>query len=646
MSMPTKPATDMSDDQLDRAIRAVLADSPPPDTRQRVVDAVALRTSSAQLSGTGPTDDPRETILPVPNSREPATIPHPVSLSPLRGEDRGRVAERRSAREKQPSPDTISSADRRCAGANREFAWNTLRAGLRPLIAVSGAALVAAAAVTLWLSRPSESWAQVQEAVRARPWILARYTTPDGERHEDWNSHSRDVTAMRHGNFAIFSDHRLKIIYEYNPKERTLTRRQDPQRDREFAHGFDRVEQQIFRGAERLAFSVKGHELVEQKRQTVTKHGRTWVSYELAIRASDATDGGQQPTTRLTYLVDPQTRLPGFVAISVPDLDPPSVEMEVSYPETGPIDIYDLGVPRDTKLVDLLPGDGLLRVIAEIKSSVEHFEPYRAFNIMSSPESPWFVGTPFVIWRKGASYRSEFGLVDSEAQPARPPSADVDQRRWWKKHWTELFYHPIEVCDGKTFWNNQSVPEGWHAQPNKPHPIRWKRSDWPSPKWKESPSRTAWPAGSAPLFVAYPQSIVDTAAYQSEPVLDHAPSDGPTGTIKLILPMRSGVPAVPRAENRYWIDPHRSHMVVRHELVTFNARKTPPAEVIDLLEVVEDAAQSPSGIWYPTRMRHSSFADNDGESKIETITRHYLDFDVKFSDDLFKPIPRTGEALK
>ena len=60
-----------------------------------------------------------------------------------------------------------------------------------------------------------------------------------------------------------------------------------------------------------------------------------------------------------------------------------SIEMELSYPETGPIDIYDLGVPRDAKLVDRVPADDIRRVISEIKSSAERFEEHLALNVMS-----------------------------------------------------------------------------------------------------------------------------------------------------------------------------------------------------------------------------------------------------------------------
>ena len=326
-------------------------------------------------------------------------------------------------------------------------------------------------------------------------------------------------------------------------------------------------------------------------------------------------------------------------------MNPPSIEMELSYPETGPIDIHDLGVPRDARLVDLVPTNDLRRVLSEIRSAAERFEKHLALNIVSDAGSPWHVGTPFVVWRKGTNYRLAFGLVDAASAPPKTPASGADQRQWWKSRWPELSHVPFQVCDGSTFWNNEARPGGWDSQPIKPNPITSSAATWPQPKWTSRRQRHPWPADSPPLFVAYPHNLVNFRALNWEPVLDLDRADGPLGTVKVIL--RTGVPGSSSGEERYWIDPQRSHMVVRHESVTRDATKTPPAEVINRSEVVETADRSPHGIWYPTRIRHRSVIEHKGKKQnIETVTRHYLDFDVRFSDDLFKPVNRPGEPLE
>jgi hypothetical protein len=605
MKTEYEPTRDPADDLLDRALQAVLAQPVPQDVRQRVIEtAVAWRQDS--------------TALCPPQHGRPSLPARPMS------------GHSRTAR-------TVRAALSSFRGRSR-------------LGLAAAAAFIAAVVAVLWLLHPNESWAQVAEALRKKPWCLGKYTTPDGELHEAWMSFSSDVSAGRDGDSVWFSDRRLNVTYEYSSKERTLTRRLDPEAggkkgaDRWFEETF----QQIIRGAEKLDVAIPGVELVEQKRGLVAKHGRTWRSYELAIRPVDADKVAQKPIERLTFLVDSETRdqrLPRYLVLSEPSMDPPQIEMELSYPETGPIEIYDLGVPRDARLVDLVPPNDLRRVLSEIKSAAERFEEHLALNVVSDAGAPWYVGTPYVVWRKGTSYRLAFGLVDAASAPPKTPASDADHRQWWKSRWTELFRVPQLVCDGSTFWGNEARPEGWDSQLIKPNPLTWSKATWPQPKWKSRPVRNPWPGDTTPLFVAYPWNLVNFRALNWEPVLDLDSADGPLDTVKVIL--RTGVPGSSSGEERYWIDTQRSHMVVRHESVTRDATKTPPVEVINLSEVVETADRSPHGIWYPTRIRHSSVIEHEGKKhNIETVTRHYLDFDVRFSDDLFKPVNRPGEPLE
>jgi hypothetical protein len=511
-------------------------------------------------------------------------------------------------------------------------------------------AFVVAVAAASWLLHPDESWAQVAEALREKPWCLGRFTTPDGELHEGWTSSSGDVDAERCRDFVRFSDHRLNVTYEYNSKERTLTRRLDSEAggQKDAGRTFEEVFRQIIGGAEKLDVAIPGLELVEQKRGLVAKFGRTWLSYELAIRLVDAGKVAPRPIVRLTFLVDSRSRrqrLPRYVVMSEPSMDPPSIEMELSYPETGPIGIYDLGVPRDARVVDLVPTNDFRRVLSEIKSSAERFETYRALNVLSDAGAPWYVGTPFVVWHKGTSSRLAFGFVDTGSAPPKTPASDADQRRWWKRRWTELFHVPSAVCDGSTVWNNEARPEGWDRQRDKSNPITSSAMTWPPPKWTSRSERRPWPADSAPLLLAYPYNLVNFAALHWEPELDLHPADAPAGTVKVIV--RTGVTGSTSGEERYWIDTQRSHMVVRHESMTRDSMKTPPGESINHSEVVETADRSPQGIWYPTFIRHISVVEHNGKTlTIESVTRHYLDFDVRVSDDLFKPVNRPAEPLE
>jgi hypothetical protein len=598
MKTESEPALDPSEELLDHAIRAAMTQPAPEDTRQRVLDtAVALGRSPADSDPCepGPTNDPR---MPAVGNVENAQTTQTTS-SHFRRPDRWRLA---------------------------------------ALVTI-----VAAATVMLWLTSAKESWAQVVDALRKQPWSLSKYTTPDGELHEEWVSFSRDVSAFRHGDLLRFTDHRLNVTYVYNTKERTLTRQvySDGKGKKGGYQWFEAVFQQMSAAADKLAYSAPGVEVVEQKRGSVTKHQRNWLSFELVVRAADPGGSNQKSNVHLIFLVDPQTRLPHYLTMSEPNMQPPSVEMELSYPERGPIDIYDLGVPRDAKLIDLVPTDDIQRILAGIKASAERFEPHQAFNVMSDSAASWHIGTPFVVWRRGTSNRLVFGLVDSDSVIMASPAPNTDHKQWWKRRWTELFHVPHEISDGSTFWTNEAQPAGWGDQPNKPNPLKWKRASFPKPKWKSRPEQVPWPAGSAPLYFAYPQNLVQFRSIQSPIIVETTHADGPKNTVKVIVRWESAGNST--GEDRYWIDTQRSYMVVRHEMVNFDSTQKPPIHEVQLSHVVEMAEQSPSGIWYPSLVRHSS----KGKEQItETLTRHYLDFDVKFPDDVFKPIERPGEPLE
>ena len=109
------------------------------------------------------------------------------------------------------------------------------------------------------------------------------------------------------------------------------------------------------------------------------------------------------------------------------------------------------------------------------------------------------------------------------------------------------------------------------------------------------------------------------------------PKEGPKGTILLEL-VRTGhrneVP-VPNAKNapvqpttlRYWIDPAKGYLVVRWDMGP------------DDSTTAEECVQSPSGIWYPTRVLRTSKMPDGRISR--QVTNYYVEFPVELSDELF-----------
>jgi len=110
--------------------------------------------------------------------------------------------------------------------------------------------------------------------------------------------------------------------------------------------------------------------------------------------------------------------------------------------------------------------------------------------------------------------------------------------------------------------------------------------------------------------------------------IDEHPDRGPTGTILYELFISPGFSGEPVATvNRHWIDPNRGYLAMQEEMGTdkqWSERTT-----------VEKAAQSPSGIWYPQRIRRTCRDRDDGDVVREYIINYYVDFESEIPDRLF-----------
>ncbi len=52
---------------------------------------------------------------------------------------------------------------------------------------------------------------------------------------------------------------------------------------------------------------------------------------------------------------------------------------------------------------------------------------------------------------------------------------------------------------------------------------------------------------------------------------------------------------------------------------------------------IEEAARSPQGVWYATRVRRKCASLSKPGTEDEEVYHMYVDFDVDFPDDFFKP---------
>lgn len=468
------------------------------------------------------------------------------------------------------------------------------------------AAAIVAAVLAVPLFRPANAWAQVAKALQAQAWVHTTTIGPDGKSvGESWFSPKNHVIAGRRGGELEYHDAALGTFTKYVAAEQTIYRLPE-QKDR-LAMGMDLYRTLLDpKGPVKSPFP--GMDLIAQSRRNVEEAGRTWEEVTLTLRVV-AGDREQRMVLRL----DPRTGLPHTCVVQ-----PREGESGIAfdYPDHGPSDIYDLGAPRTAKRVDRIPSDDLNVVLAGLKAGRLRFDDYR--GVMD-----WADGmNAFAMYRKGRKWRVENLVPAVKDWTAIPKDADA---AWWKKNLDSFTRVVSAICDGERIYYYRV--EGNIFAKNAPPPKvklsmtqALNRSDEPLMPWPDK----------------FPEHISRPSVWQPsddrEFLLEPKPDDGPPGTIRLrIRDPRSSDPALPDIY-KLWLDPAAGYVVLRVEQSVFTANNHTKVEFIDTM-LMENLARSPSGIWYPTKVRRKTSQFNS-----EQVWKYFLDFETPIPDDLFVPL--------
>lgn len=506
------------------------------------------------------------------------------------------------------------------------------------------------AAVAL-LFRPQASFAEVQAAVLRQPWIHLRTVYADQSESEGWLSSSRDVSASRERGSIRYEDYRLQIYYSYDPDEQVVYRGPIAERTHP-ASEFESIGEAIkillqgnglpekplahlgFLGSARDKMTV-----LDQRVDKVTAQGQSWLDYRITVKHTDLAD-----PARVLFRVDTRTKLPQLCRVeAVHDSKPATLEIQFDYPEKGPADIYELGVPETAKFVDRVPAGDLKLIVEKLEAGRERMDNYRAVfvNQLELPGQSWWLRSPEVLYRKGDRYRRDFSIRDqSDKWPARP-AADVDLRRWWFERAKHFRYYPIYVQIGPTRYtcSSQNVVDADGSQHQDITAVQKYVDDL-------KPGEL-FPVDYAmrPEFVCRPPMGIGNP--HQEPVLDLHPAEGPAGCILLtvtdtVKEGRINEKGMGLADvNRFWLDPQRDYIAMRWEMAM---RAGPGQETIVDQHIVEETARSPQGVWYATKVRLKNAARDENGKESDQIYQIYVDFDAELPDALFEvPTPRRIE---
>jgi hypothetical protein len=253
------------------------------------------------------------------------------------------------------------------------------------------AAIAVLAVAAIWATGIGGSRMAIAEVVAAmggRPWI--RVTTSGSHSTERvwWFSPQKNISASRNGKSIEYHDHALGVYYSYDVEEKVLYRSPEftPRRsshyetlaaalqtlldDEELTD--DPLEQMEFLGRERANM-----ELVDQSLKQVEEAGQAWLDYQLTLRHREREEG-----FTLVFRVDPETKLPQSYRMEGRWNGTQGVETaRFEFPDEGPADVYDLGVPRATELVDRVPTDDVQRIVNNLRVGRHRMDNYRAIVV-------------------------------------------------------------------------------------------------------------------------------------------------------------------------------------------------------------------------------------------------------------------------
>ena len=413
------------------------------------------------------------------------------------------------------------------------------------------------------------------KALRAKPWVRWTFQipkevpVPEGfQAPECWLSAEKKVFAGRANQSAHYIDLAVQESYDYMPQTKTVHRSLTSDIETVEVGHFETLLRLVSEGDSVLKLPESPVQIVGRYARDVADGGHRWTEYTFACRDSRRTPQDYQ----VTFRVDRTTQLPVEMRSTekFASNDPTDERIyAIDYPETGPSDIYALGVPRDAKVVD--------RRRARIKTSKDIKEFLAVYERdRSKPLEP-------------------FTMTVLRSDPQKNFS-DIYSAFRGKRAGEEMQVEEIDFEQLTTFrkklWSAQI------ARPKDADPTDWWRQQIEGMKFKPMPQRGG---EMLPHRIGYPPELLTLAPSPVDNpdcrlTLDRKPVSGPPDTV--LLQIRTET-TLGFNDCFYWIAPKRDYLVLRHEIhySRDHASWNNSTQIIDKVE------QSPSGRWYATAVR-------------------------------------------
>ncbi len=586
-------------------------------------------------------------------AQNPDNIPHRTELSGVLLESVEEIL-----REPIDEKDLAQALDR-ARQADHMAIINRPRLSRNLLAIATIAAALLFVAFILW-NRQSTAWAQVVEAVAKKPWLHAVSTLPDGKKGELWFSASRAVMATRTDKETCWGDLKQKTREYYDPGENTIVRVPDDE-GREASSFLETVFKAFLSSETGRTINAGRFKLIHQQQRVVKEDGKRWIEHRFKMHEEDNQYESELPANEWVVYVDSDTQLPfrwdqifHFKEVDK-DVNPSKEGLfryEIDYPETGPAEIYSLGVPKNAKVVDrfLDPARAdVKRLVGDVRAARWRSDKYYALVVEGQDNKHWWEYFPsYRIWRSGSRWRVERSFGYDFRSEKLPPKY-ADPATWWKQKAEKVRFVPSELSDGKWLWEyltsgraptQANIDAG--APKDKPFlASNEKRRAMPTFPPGIDKGGYIYCADNHPEFLARPLPYLVAPGYTrgagfNEVKLEPNPASGPPNTVLLEVHNSHWTAGGYYPQMwRYWIDPEQGYLVMRYEeLVTREGK-----EEIIRGHAIEGVTQDPQGQWYPTVIRLFKRNVLIGSEKppYDGIMRCYYDFNAPMPDSIFEP---------
>lgn len=513
----------------------------------------------------------------------------------------------------------------------------------------AAAVIVVVAYVVIHLSGGSidvatVSFAQMTEAMKKMPWLHAVIEgTYSGkqDRLEGWISFESRIHASKRPSGEIQYRHG-NILNEYDPKTETITI-------------FFMPNDEIEKFGSVWGFWETIIKQLSEAKAEVSQEKSRYGGKETRVFKIGSSPFGTPMEIKLT--VDAEKNLPIFLnqkAFGTNGDITIEANAYFDYPENGPSDIYDLGVPRSAKVINNLPSKDVPQIL-EMYSSYRESAPAKYIALVTNS---WFDEKldTFLTYGISVIHRNnkiqridDFRLPRTKHKEWRETllkfkkemgSTFGSQLTWWKENGEMC---EVELYDGKFQYNVSRENNKWVAQPRKYIPWGDSRAD-------NDLADIGWGVNFlSPRQSTSPFTVIENSYSKKHNLicLESKCQCTTTDTGWAILPQRIVC----------FLNPQRDFICQRFEkhevldapwqkdkswLQTVDPNKISAEEIV--IREVTEFGQTNKGQWYPKviEKEHKRGANDRRKVSRQMV---FLKTDVEFPDGIFDPknLPKAND---